>query len=514
MSLPEYLTGREATARPAAWTDPRDGSELHRRDIDLFSPPEAPGIRSTGWSDVQALTFLQHLGRDAFQASRDRDFSRAWRQDPETGENRPLMYPVGTPILERCQYAVLTHPQRTAVMVIDIDRPSYEEGGQVANLHSAVYRRLDQMAVDGYGPAWVGVNPLNGKAQVIWLIDPVYAAEDRSSPNTRLLGVATAELNAVLGGDAAFSHRFSRWPLHKSNDPTAYRWHCQHNQIVRLGDLMRYARRMTNRQDPSPTRQPDTFESGRARIEAARESARAAKALRELEAELGALEPVAPAAAGVIDGVRVLWVREGHAARDETAFRHALATGYRLRAAGEQLTDAALIDAYERAYGIAQAVGGDHREPDMPPMRDRLTMARRVRSYVTHGKTSPGPSGAGPAARQTSSGRKALATLGRRGGLKAAERWSDPEQTEYQDAARAPLSDSSRQQRVQARRRGYEIADWYLDRHKHTGQWPTLADGMAAFGVGRETVKRALKAAEIELPRGRRSSSARKGLTS
>ena len=47
---------------------------------------------------------------------------------------------------------------------------------------------------------------------------------------------------------------------------------------------MRHARRMTNRQEPSPTRQPDTFESGRARIEAARESARAAKALRELEA--------------------------------------------------------------------------------------------------------------------------------------------------------------------------------------------------------------------------------------
>lgn len=514
MSLPEYPTGREATARPTAWIDPRDGSDVLHRDIDLFSPPEAPGIRSTGWTEVQALTFLQHLGRDAFQASRDRDFSRAWRKNPETGENTPLMYPVGTPLLERCQYAVLTHPQRTAVVVIDIDQPSHESGGQVTNLHSAVFRRLDQMALDGFGPAWLGVNPLNGKAQAIWLIDPVYAAADRSSPNTRLLSVATTELNAVLGGDIAFSHRFSRWPLHKSNDPTAYRWHCQHNQIVRLGDLMRHARAMTNRQQPSPSQQPDTFESGRARIEAARESVRAAKALRELEAELGALEPASPAAAGVIDGVRVLWVREGHAARDETAFRHALATGYRLRAAGEQLTDATLIDAYERAYGIAQAVGADHREPDMPPMRDRLTMARRVRSYVTHGKTSPGPSGAGSAPRQTSSGRKALATLGRRGGIKAAERWTDPEQTAYQEAARAPLADSSRQQRVQARRRGYEIADWYLDLHKRTGQWPTLADGMATFGVSRDTVLRALRAAEIRLPRGRRASSARKGGTS
>lgn len=513
MSLPEDLTGREATARPTAWIDPRDGSDVLHHDIDLFSPPSAPGIRSCGWDEVQALTFLQHLGRDAFQASRDRDFSRAWRKDPETGESTPLMYPVGTPVLERCQYAVLTHPQHTAVVVIDIDRPSHKAGGQVTDLHPDVHRRLDQMSVDGFGPAWVGVNPLNGKAHAIWLIDPVYSAADRTSPNTRLLGIATAELNAVLGGDRAFSHRFSRWPLHKSNDPTAYRWHCQHNQIVRLGDLTREARRMTNRQEPSPSERRDQYSSGRERIEAARESARAARALRELEAELGALEPAQPAAAGVIDGVRVLWQSHGRAARDETAFRHALATGYRLRAKGEQLTDAALIDAYERAYGIAQAVGADHREADMPPMRDRLTMARRVRGYVTHGKTSPGPSGAGSSGRQSSAGRKTLSTFGKRGGAKAAQRWNDPEQTEYQDAARAPLAAANKRKTVTGRRRGYEIADWYLDRHERTGEWPTLADGVAAFSVTERTIRRALKAAEIELPRGRRRNPVKKADT-
>lgn len=509
MSLPEYLTGREATARPAAWTDPRDGTELHYRDIDLFSPPSDPGVRSCGWTEVQALTLLQHLGRDAFQACRDRDFSRAWRRDPETGETTPLMYPVGTPPLERCQYAVLTHPQRSAVLVIDIDRPSHQAGGQVTNLPPDVFRRLDQLAVRGFGPAWLGINPLNGKAHAIWLIDPVYAAADRSSSNSRLLGVATAELNAVLGGDAAFSHRFSRWPLHKSNDPAAYRWHCQHNQVVRLGDLTREARTMTNRAAPSPSKGPE-FESGRARIEAARAATRAAKALRELDAEL---EHSAPASAGFIDGVRVLWQTEGRAARDETAFRHALATGYRLRMAGTELSDAALIDAYERAYGVAQAVGADHREPDLPPMRDRQTMARRVRSYVTHGKTSAGPSGAGPAATQTSSGRKALSTLGRRGGLKAAERWTDPQESEYQDAARAPLAARNKHKQVQGRRREYEIADWYLERHQRTGQWPTLAEGAAALGVVDRTIRRALKAAEIELPRGRRQGSAKKADT-
>ena len=137
----------------------------------------------------------------------------------------------------------------------------------------------------------MGVNPLNGKAQVIWLIDPVYAAEDRSSSNTRLLGVATAELNAVLGGDAAFSHRFSRWPLHKSNDPTAYRWHCQHNQTCDWGTSC------GTPADDQPTRaltDPAARTRSRAAARGSRllaESARAAKAPRKLEAELGALRP-------------------------------------------------------------------------------------------------------------------------------------------------------------------------------------------------------------------------------
>ena len=39
----------------------------------------------------------------------------------------------------------------------------------------------------------------------------------------------------------------------------------------------------------------------------------------------------------------MLWISQGKAARDETAFRHALKTGYRLRAAGERMTDAAIL---------------------------------------------------------------------------------------------------------------------------------------------------------------------------
>ena len=97
----------------------------------------------------------------------------------------------------------------SSALVLDIDRPSHESGGQVTNLQSKVHTVLDRLAIVGYGPAWLGINPLNGKAQVIWLIDPVYAGEGRSSPNTRLLTIATTELNQLLGGDLAFSHRFS-----------------------------------------------------------------------------------------------------------------------------------------------------------------------------------------------------------------------------------------------------------------------------------------------------------------
>lgn len=111
----------------------------------------------------------------------------------------------------------------------------------------------------------------------------------------------------------------------------------------------------------------------------------APRSLAPLSAELGPGPQ-----SDVIDGVKVLWIAPGRSARDETAFRHALATGHRLRAAGERLKDATIINAYERAYTVAQAVGADGREPDMPRMEDRLTMARRVRGYVTSGTTPMG----------------------------------------------------------------------------------------------------------------------------
>ncbi|SLN05568.1 Putative plasmid replication protein [Corynebacterium xerosis] len=477
----------EPGPRPSQWTDPSTGQAIHSYSPDLFAAPSAPGIRSCGWNDMQAMTFLQHLGRDAFQASRDRDFSKAWKKNPETGETKPRMFPVGTPALERCQYAVLTHPQYTAALVLDIDRPSHESGGQVTNLHSKVHTVLDRLAVAGYGPAWLGINPLNGKAQAIWLIDPVYAGEGRSSPNTRLLTIATTELNQLLGGDLAFSHRFSRWPLHKSSDPTAYRWHCQHNQIVRLTDLVAEVRRMTNTQTPGRGEGEKQYPSGRDRIEAARKATAEAKMLRELAEQLPETSQIAPAAAGVIDGVRVMWISTGRAARDETAFRHALATAHRLKKAGEALKDAKLIDAYERGYNVAQAVGGDGREPDMPPMRDRLTMARRVRGYVTAGVTNP-TTRTGGATRMSSAGRKALATLGRRGGQRAAERWKDPE-SEYAQQQRTNLAAANQKREWQGTALRAQVQSSILSMRVQTGRDPSTKELAGEYGVSERRIR-------------------------
>src|SRR5699024_11261843 len=102
-----------------------------------------------------------------------------------------------------------------------------------------------------------------------------------------------------------------------------------------------------------------------------------------------------------------------------------------------------LLDADHRTYTTPQAVGAHNRRPDSPPMPDRLTMARRARAYATQGITEP--TQPNRSTRQSSAGRKALATMGRRGGKQAAKRWKDPNQKEYQEAARAPLEKANRQ---------------------------------------------------------------------
>lgn len=483
-ATPSFTTS--PSQRPQAWTE-RAGTPITSAPADLFSAPRTEHLVSNGWIDVQAAALLDHLGREAFHASVDRDFTKAWRKDPTTGESTPRFYTVGSPALTRCQYAVMTHQQRSAVLIIDIDKPSYIPGGTVEALHPATHAALTALHQRELSPAWIGINPLNGKAQALWMIDPVYAAKGHTSPNTRLLNVATTELNTLLGGDRAFAHQFSRWPLHRSKDPTAYHWHCQHSQIIRLADLIHEVRTMNPHNVRPQARKPEQYASGRERINAAQAARKAAQTLRELEAELPTTAELAPAASGMIDGVRVIWINQHRAARDETAFRHALATAHRLRAQGQPLKDAKIIDAYERAYNVAQAVGAGYREPDLPPMRDRLTMARRVRGYVIQGITNPNTSGK-TSSNQTSSGRKALATMGRRGGKQAAKRWHDPAHKDYQEAARNPLEAANQRRKIKGQTTRARIQVFVGDFYTQLGRLPTRKEIATEVGCTPRTV--------------------------
>lgn len=495
MNIPARTSGASSDTppgeRPPQWRDPTGGEVLSHAET-LFDAPAAPGqLVSNGWTEVDGFALTEHLGRRVIQGCKSRDFRDGWRKNPDTGVVSPRVYRVGTQALARCQYAVLSHPQRTAVLVLDVDRP-HEPGGTVDRLHPEVWKGLTELVAAGLGPAWVGINPNNGKCQLIWLIDPVYAAAGQTSANVRLLSVVTDELNTLFAADHRFSHKFSRWPLHVSDDPNRYRWHCQHSLVMRLGDICKEVRAM-NGATKRPRRHTETqFESGRARIEAAR----AAAAKRRAEfVHPDARDP------RVIEGVKVYWVSEGRAARDETAFRHALVTGYRLKESGHKLTDAALIDAYEYAYALAQSIGADWREPDMPPMRDRQTMARRVRGYVAGGTIPQTGANASPA--MTTAGRKALATMGRKGGQKAAQRWNDRNSAYAQTESRR-LAAANQRRAFSARGTKFNIAGWMTEQYAETGQWPTTKDAARHFEVSAKTVTRALKVAGIELPVGRR----------
>ena len=354
------------------------------------------------------------------------------------------------------------------------------------------------------GPAWVGINPTNGKAQFIWLIDPVYADRNGKSAQMNLLAATTRVLGELLDHDPHFAHRFSRNPFYTGKAPTAYRWYRQHNRVMRLGDLIKQVREMAGHDQFNPTPRQQ-FSSGRELINAVktrREEAQAFKALaQDVDAEIaGGLDQYDPE---LIDGVRVLWIAQGTAARDETAFRHALKTGHRLRQQGQRLTDAAIIDAYEHAYNVAHTHGGAGRDNEMPPMRDRQTMARRVRGYVTQSK-SEAYSGSSTPGKATSSERKALATMGRRGGKKAAERWKTDPEGKYAQSQLESLNNANKRRSAGGRSQSHKIAAYFDDAFAQTGEYPTVASASAEFAVSNRTVQRALAKAGITLPTGRK----------
>lgn len=124
-------------------------------------------------------------------------------------------------------------------------------------------------------------------------------------------------------------------------------------------------------------------------------------------------------------------------------------------------------------------------------MRDRQTMARRVRGYVTLSK-SDAYSGSNAPGQATSSERKALATMGRRGGKKAEERWKTDPEGEYVQVRRTALEETNIKRATEGRATARQIANYFDDTLLQTGKYPSIPDTMREFGVSRPTVKRAL----------------------
>ena len=452
--------------------------------------PDRGGLDNTPASASDRDLLRAHLGRDVLHGSIGRDFSKSYMRNAD-GTNSPRMYRFDTEALGRCEYVMLTNKQYAAVLVVDVDQIG-TAGGDPADLNPYVRSVVRSLISHSIGPAWVGINPTNGKAQFIWLIDPVYADRGGKSAQMKLLAATTRVLGELLDHDPHFSHRFSRNPFYTGKSPTAYRWYRQHNRVMRLGDLVKQVRNMAGHDQFNPTPRQQ-FSSGRELINAVktrREEAQAFKALaQDVDAEIAdGLDQYDPE---LIDGVRVLWITQGKAARDETAFKHALKAGHRLRQQGQRLTDAAIIDAYEHAYNVAHAHGGAGRDSEMPPMRDRQTMARRVRGYVTQSK-SGAYSGSSTPGKATGSERKALATMGRRGGQKAAQRWKTDPDGKYAQAQRSKLEKTHRKKRVEGQTTRARIQALIGDSYVQTGTVLTRKQIMEETGLSRATVTRHL----------------------
>nr|AAO61286.1 replicase [Shuttle vector pMV5]BAD83816.1 RepA [Cloning vector pMV5] len=459
--------------------------------------PDCAGLDDTPASTVDRDKLLAHLGRTALHGSISRNFKGAYRLvvDKETGEKRsvPNLYRIDSEKLGRCEYVMLTSKQYASVMVIDVDQIG-EAGGHPENLNSYVKGVIWVLVQHGIGPAWAGINPISGKAQFIWLIDPVYAGKNRASRNMELLKATSHELGELLDHDPHFAHRFSRSPFYTGKSPEAYRWYCQHDRVIRLQDFLRQVREMAGQSQHIKNKRQQ-FNSGRELINAVktrREEAQAFKALaedveNEISEEIDQYDPE------LIDGVRVRWISQGVAARDETAFSHALKIGHRLRKAGQRLTDAAVIDAYEHAYNVAQQQGSAGRDSEMPPMRDRQTMARRVRGYVTQSKTNTSLGASAPG-RVTSSERKALATMGRKGGQKAAQRWKTDPEGQYAQNQLQKLKKTHRKKRVEGQTTRAKIQALIGEAYVQTGEVLTRKQIVDETGLSRATVTRHLAA--------------------
>ncbi|WP_190870402.1 replication initiation protein [Dermabacter vaginalis] len=388
----------------------------------------------------------------------------------------------------------MTDPHFAAFAAADIDTPG-TPGGSINNLHPDVLAILTKMRQLHAAPGWIGINPTNGKAQLIWAIDPVYSDGDPTKPNRpmKLLKRVQHGLNELLNGDKAFAHGFMRNPLYSGPNPNAYHWHAISNRIHKLKDLEHMLQEW-DVLDADPATAPARKKTGTELILQAKANRERAQQMRALSNELDGLsiEELEQIDPSYIEGVRVLYDAAGVPQRDETAFRHALKTAHRLHKRGQRLKDNLIIDAYEHAYRIAHAQDTLGRPDEMPPMRDRLTMARRVRAYVTTNKTGK-VAGTGLSSTQhvTPVERNALRTFGSRGGKATVQRRAN--NPEEREPLRKGWEKANMQRQRQAKASKAEVLAFLSKQIAESGTQPTRREVMDEFNLSESTAKRYIR---------------------
>lgn len=130
-------------------------------------------------------------------------------------------------------------------------------------------------------------------------------------------------------------------------------------------------------------------------------------------------------------------------------------------------------------------------------MRDRQTMARRVRGYVIQSR-SEAYSGSSAPGKATSSERKALATMGRRGGKKAAERWKTAPDGDYAQGRLSVMKKTHKRKKVQGLSNKQSVGQFVTAFWVEMDRLPTRREIMTETGLSEATVKRHLRTLRSE----------------
>lgn len=398
-----------------------------------------------------------HIGKELYHVAPDRTFSSGYiprrycedcykriqdgtkergtacqHGDVKCGKSRPLYRTYEQVRAKNDEYIRLTSAWVQSVIVVDIDKRGFP--GTKEPLAINVRKNLKNALEHDLAPFAIGISRAKGTCQLIYLIETVYSAPSRRiPPSKKLLKGVSERLNQFFEADTHFTRGFSRNPF---TDSAGYDWYRilsdRPTGIYSLRELDEtLAEAGYGRDVPEKPQNRYSFVSDL--LTSAIDAREAREELKKLEESLPALSPhdrkkFADAEPGRIDGVKIVWKdgKEGtEPARDETAFRHALWIARLRHENNEKYIPEDIIFSYIYAYEIALNVDKSGRASEMPKRSDLETLAERIRYYVlnpTQEVTEYKRYSTGEAFTQKE--RKALATLGRRGGQKAQQvRW-------------------------------------------------------------------------------------------